>query len=91
VDGHGRRESRFFPVVLAFYPLSVAIAVAGVRRPALVPALALGSAVVAGGVAAAARRSRFETLSFAALVPLYSIAHGLGMWRGLFLIARARG
>ena len=49
LDGHGRRESRFFPAVVAFYPVSAALAVAALRRPALVPAGALG-------VAAAARR-----------------------------------
>ncbi len=63
LDGHGRRESRFFPAVVAFYPVSAALAVAALRRPAAVPAGALGVALAAGAVAAAAggrgsRRSR---------------------------------
>jgi glycosyltransferase involved in cell wall biosynthesis len=90
VDGHGRPESRFFPVVLAFYPLSVAAAVTSLRRPTIVPVLALGAAVAAAAVAVAARRSPFETLSFAGLVPVYSVAHGAGMWRGLALAVQSR-
>ncbi len=60
LDGHGRRESRFFPVVVAFYPVSAALAVAALRRPALVPVGALGVAAAAGAVAAVAGRPRFE-------------------------------
>src|SRR6266536_2531688 len=48
LDGHGTRESRFFPVVVAFFPLSAALLVAAVRRPRVAPA-----AAVAGGLAAA--------------------------------------
>jgi hypothetical protein len=32
-------------------------------------------------------RSAFETASFAALAPVYAVAHGAGMWRGLALMA----
>lgn len=90
LDGHGRRESRFFPVVAAFYPVSAALALASLRRPALVPAIALGAALAGGVVAATARRSRAGTLPFAALLPVYAVLHGAGMWRGLALIARRR-
>ncbi len=91
LDGHGRRESRFFPAVVAFYPVSAALAVAALRRPALVPVGALGVAAAAGAVAAAAGRPRFEALSFAALAPVYAVAHGAGMWKGAVLALRRAG
>ncbi len=91
VDGHAKRESRFFPVAIAFFPVSAALAVLTARRPAGVfPVLALGSGIAAGSVAKAARRPRFEVVSCAVLVPVYAVAHGLGMWRGLAMILAAR-
>jgi glycosyltransferase involved in cell wall biosynthesis len=90
LDGHGRRESRFFPVVVAFYPVSVALAALVVRRPLLLPALFVGTAAAAAAAAARARRPGFETASFAALAPVYAIAHGAGMWRALGVMARER-
>jgi glycosyltransferase involved in cell wall biosynthesis len=90
LDGHGRRESRFFPAVVAFYPFSAALAVAAVRRPRLVPVAATGLAVAAGAAAAAAGRPRFEALSFALLAPVYAAAHGVGMWKGAALALRRR-
>ena len=90
VDGHGRPESRFFPVAVAFFPVSAGLAVLAIRRPSLLPPLALGTSVVAATVAAAARRSRFEICSFGLLVPPYAVAHGLGMWRGLGMALATR-
>ena len=90
VDGHARPESRFFPVAVAFFPVSAALAVLAVRRPMLLLPLALGTSVAAASVAAAARRSRFEIFSFALLVPPYAVAHGVGMWRGLGMALATR-
>ena len=90
LDGHGRRESRFFPAVLAFYPASAACALLAVKRPVAVPVLAGVVSLAAGGVAAARGRSRREAIFFAALVPVYALAHGAGMWRGLTLLAEAQ-
>ena len=90
VDGHGRPESRFFPFAVAFFPVSAALAVVAIRRPTLLPPLALGTSLAAASVAAAARRSRFEIFSFALLVPPYAVAHGLGMWRGLGMVLATR-
>jgi len=39
---------------------------------------------------AASGRSAFETASAVALAPVYAVAHGAGMWRGLALMARRR-
>jgi len=88
VDGHGRPESRFFPLVVAFFPVSAAAAVGVARRPLLGPALLLGLAACAG--AAARRRPAADALSFAALAPVYALAHGAGMWRGAALAAGGR-
>lgn len=85
LDGHGRRESRFFPVVVAFYPASLAAAVVTVRRPLAAVALAAASAAVAGVAAARAERPPAEVRAFAALTPVYLAAHGAGMWKGLAL------
>jgi glycosyltransferase involved in cell wall biosynthesis len=90
LDGHGRPNSGFFMGVVAFFPVSAALGLACVRRPVLVPALAATSAAAAGAVAAAAGRSGFETRSFAALAPVYAVAHGLGMWRGLAMLLLGR-
>jgi glycosyltransferase involved in cell wall biosynthesis len=86
VDGHGRRESRFFPVVVTFFPVSIVLAIAALRRPVVISAAAAASGLAAGAVATVAGRSRFETLSFAWLVPLYAVGHAIGMWRGLLMI-----
>jgi glycosyltransferase involved in cell wall biosynthesis len=90
VDGHGRRESRFFPVVVVFFPLSGMLAVAARRRPAVVPlALAIGG-LAAGTTAAGFGRSSGEVAAVAVLTPVFAVAYGLGMWRGLLRLALDR-
>jgi glycosyltransferase involved in cell wall biosynthesis len=90
LDGHGRPESGYFPLVIAFYPLSVGAVLLALRRPVAVPILAGTSVVAAGAVAALKGRSRDETLAFAGLAPVYALAHGAGMWRGLSLMVANR-
>ena len=88
VDGHGRRESRFFPAVLAFYPLSAALVAGVLKRPALAPALPALAAVTAAAFAARHRRPAPEIISFGLLAPVYAASHGAGMWRALGFVAR---
>jgi glycosyltransferase involved in cell wall biosynthesis len=90
LDGHGRSESGFFPLVVAFYPVSAVCALLAIRRPRTAPALAGALSAAAGAIAAAHGRSAGETLSFAVLSPVYAVAHGAGMWRGLVLRAAKR-
>ena len=90
LDGHGRRESRFFPLVVGFFPVSAGLVLLILRRPAAAPLLVAMTAGIAATVAARARRPTFETLSFASLAPLYALAHGAGMWRALGVLARER-
>jgi glycosyltransferase involved in cell wall biosynthesis len=93
LDGHGRPESRFFPVALAFFPLSTAFAVMSLRRPVLIPTAAglcgLGAAVLG----LKARRTPHEVRTLALVTPIYAFAHGFGMWKGLgmLLAPRRRG
>jgi glycosyltransferase involved in cell wall biosynthesis len=88
LDGHGKRESRFFPVVAAFFPLSAALALAALRRPVVVPAAlaACGAAAAAYGIRAGKSRQEVEVL--ATVTPLYAVGHAAGMWRGAFELLR---
>lgn len=82
VDGHGTPASRFFPAVVAFFPLSAALAVGAARRPALLPAAVGAVGVVAALYGVRAGRSRREVAVLATVTPLYALGHGIGMWRG---------
>jgi len=90
LDGHGRRESGFFPLVVGFYPLSALAAALVVRKPLALPALFAATSLAAAAIAAAKKRTPRETAIFAALAPVYAAAHGAGMWRGAALLAAAR-
>lgn len=90
LDGHGRAESRFFPAVVAFYPVSAGLALRALRRPSTIARTALAVSVAAAALGLVKRRSPFEIGTLAALAPVYGIAHGIGMWRGLVAIVRDR-
>ncbi len=90
LDGHGTRESRFFPVVLAFFPLSAALVIATLRRPAVGPAALAALGLAAGVYGRRAGRSRREVQTLFLVTPLYAVGHGLGMWRGLGELVRGR-
>jgi glycosyltransferase involved in cell wall biosynthesis len=90
VDGHGRSDSRFFPIVIAFYPASLLLAAAAIRKPSIVPLSLLATSAAAGAFGALRRRNGSELAALSALTPAYAVAHGLGMWRGLLSLATAR-
>jgi glycosyltransferase involved in cell wall biosynthesis len=90
VDGHGVRESRFFPVVVAFFPLSAALSLIALRRPLVAPAALVACGVAAAAYGLRARRAPRELATLAAVTPLYALGHGLGMWRGLGELVRNR-
>ena len=83
LDGHGRRDSRFFPVVVAFYPVSAALLLAAARKPVLAPLALAATSLAAVGLGVKRRRSAREIVSLALVTPVYGLAHGYGMWRGL--------
>jgi len=89
VDGHGRRESAWFPLVVGLFAASGG-ALALARRSALIlPGLAALTSATGAAVAVAERRPR-DAMTMAWVTPLYAAAHVAGMWRGLALMARAR-
>ena len=88
LDGHGTPESRFFPVVAAFFPLSAGLALAALRRPALVPASLAACGLAAAAYGVEAGRSPREVQVLATVTPVYAVGHGLGMWRGLLELLR---
>jgi glycosyltransferase involved in cell wall biosynthesis len=90
LDGHGRRESRFFPALAAFYPASAVLAVAATRRPAVGAFAAAATSAGAAALGAAQRRSPSEIATLGLLAPVYAVAHGAGMWRGLALLTASR-
>ena len=90
VDGHGTPASRFFPYVVAFFPVSALLAVAAIRRPLVAPAAVAASGIAAAAYGVQAGRSRRELATLALVTPLYALAHGAGMWRGLAELVRNR-
>src|SRR5262245_5814197 len=92
LDGHGRPDSRYFPVAVAFYPVSAALVAAGLRRPAVLPAAAVACGLAAATLGARAGRSSREIRALALVTPVYAAGHGLGMWKGFgLLLARKLG
>jgi glycosyltransferase involved in cell wall biosynthesis len=90
LDGHGTPASRFFPAVLAFFPVSAVFLALAVRRPMVLPAAAIAVGGAAAAYGANAGRSRREIRTLALVTPLYAAGHGLGMWKGLGELVRAR-
>jgi hypothetical protein len=88
LDGHGTPESRFFPVVAAFFPLSAALALAAVRRPVVLPTLLAACGIAAAAYGLRARKPPRDVAVLATVTPLYALGHGLGMWRGVFELLR---
>jgi hypothetical protein len=88
LDGHGTPESRFFPAVAAFFPVSAALALAALRRPALVPVALAGCGVAAAAYGLQAGRSSREIGVLATVTPVYAVGHAVGMWRGAFELLR---
>lgn len=90
VDSYGRPGTRFFPLVLAYFPLSVLAAAAALRRPRLaVRALAV-SPVPFAAAAAALRRDRATVAAVGWVGPSWLAAMCAGLWYGLWLALRAR-
>jgi hypothetical protein len=90
LDGHATPQSRFFPGVVAFFPVSAALLVASRRRPASLPIAALACGVAAASYGVLAHRSRAEVRALLQVTPLYAVGHALGMWKGLGELVRGR-
>jgi glycosyltransferase involved in cell wall biosynthesis len=90
VDGHGTPESRFFPAVVAFFPLSAALGVASLRRPLLVPATFAAGGLASAAYGLRAGKSGRDLVVLAGVTPIYALGHAIGMWRGAFELLRGR-
>lgn len=88
VDSFGRRGTRFFPVVLAFFPASIACLVLLLRRPRTAIALAAGALLALGGGAAAGGRPTRDAIAFSAVSAPFALAYSAGIWRGGLLAVR---
>ena len=90
VDSYGRPGTRFFPLVLAYYPISLIVAALALRRPRLASRMALLAPVPFVAAATALRRDRATLLSVAWVGPNWLAAMCAGLWSGLGLALRAR-
>lgn len=90
VDSYGRPGTRFFPLVLAYFPLSLLAALAGLRHPRPALRVALGTPLPFAAAAAALRRDRATVASLAWVGPNWLAAMCAGLWYGLWLALHAR-
>jgi hypothetical protein len=69
--------------------LSAGLTLACLRRPRRLPAVVGATSAAAAVVTAAARRPRGDVATVATLAPVWAVAFGAGLWRGLgMLLAR---
>jgi glycosyltransferase involved in cell wall biosynthesis len=88
-DGFSRPETRFFPAVVAAFPLSVAGVVIAARRPRTALALAAGMSSAGGLFARLRRRPMPEAAAFGVLVAPFAAAFSAGIWYGAWLSVKA--
>lgn len=90
VDGHLRRGARFAPVIVAFLPTSLVAVLVMVLQPVLVLITVLSMSLLAAMVTAAKRQPARAVVAVGLLAPLFVAVYGLGIWRGVVLLARSR-
>jgi glycosyltransferase involved in cell wall biosynthesis len=89
-DGFARRGTRFFPVVVAFFPSSAGFAVLTFKRPRVALALAATVPLAAAAYAASLHRPGRDVIAFSLLAGPFAAAYSAGIWRGALLAAQAR-
>jgi glycosyltransferase involved in cell wall biosynthesis len=90
VDSYGRPGTRFFPLVLAYFPLSLLAVATALRRPRLALRAALAFPVPFVAAATALRRDRATVVSAGWVGSNWLVAMCAGLWYGLWLALRAR-
>jgi hypothetical protein len=90
VDSYGRPGTRFFPLVLAYFPLSLLAARLALRWPRRAVRAAAVAPIPFAAVAAALRRDRATVAAVGWVGPNWLAAMCLGLWYGLWLALRAR-
>jgi hypothetical protein len=89
-DGFFRPGTRFFPVVVASFPASLAGVAVALRRPRLAAGTWVALSGLGAGFARRRGRSVRETASFGTLIVPFAAAYCAGIWRGAWLAARNR-
>jgi len=90
VDSYGRPGTRFFALVLAYFPLSLLAAAVAARRPRAAAMGALVTPLPFAALATALRRDRATIASAAWVGPSWLAGMCAGLWYGLWLALRAR-
>jgi len=90
LDSYGRPGTRFFPIVLAFYPGTLLSAILALRRPRLALKAAVAAPLTLAAATMAFRRSRADALAVAWIGPNWLLGMCLGLWTGLWMALRAR-
>ncbi len=90
IDSYGRPGTRFFPLVLAFYPASLLALIAALRRPRLALKAVAVSPLSFAVATMTLRRSRADAVTVAWVGPNWLAAMCAGLWTGLLLALRAR-
>jgi glycosyltransferase involved in cell wall biosynthesis len=89
-DGFSRPETRFFPAVVAAFPLSAAGVAVAARRPRAAVAVAAAMSAAGALFARSRRRPISEAVAFGVLVTPFATAFSAGIWYGAWLSAKAR-
>lgn len=90
LDSYGRAGTRFFPLVLAFYPACLLAAAVSALRPRLAFKAALAFPFSLAAATMAFRRSRADAVAVAWIGPNWLAGMCIGLWRGLWMALRAR-
>jgi glycosyltransferase involved in cell wall biosynthesis len=90
LDSYGRPGTRFFPLLLAFYPASLLTAILALRRPRLAMRAAVASPLPFAAATMAFRRSLADAFAVAWIGPNWLAAMCVGLWTGLWMALRSR-
>jgi glycosyltransferase involved in cell wall biosynthesis len=90
VDSYGRPGTRFFPLVVAYFPISLLAVVIALRRPRLALKAAAAAPVPFAAAATALRHDRADVVAASWIGPNWLAAMCVGLWYGLWLALRAR-
>ena len=90
VDGFLHPGRRFFPVLVAFFPVSAAFVLAAARWPRRAALVLATIPVIAASLIGVRRRNARDAGIAGALSVPWLLAFGTGIWRGAAMVLRAR-
>lgn len=89
-DSYGRPGTRFFPLLIAFYPACLLAAAVARLRPRLALQAATALPLGLAAVTMAYRRNRADAIAVAWIGPNWLLGMCIGLWRGLWMALRTR-